>query len=161
MRVSIAAAIAPRRWRRRRAARLTVAALLVVAAPFVDRADPDPGSPGEGPVGDTALATDPRSAPGDRSRGLQPDNRFRVVPIPLADPAVAALLEPGDLVDLVHAAVPESPANPQLVARAARVRDTPAGRGENRTILVEVPVADAARLAATAAGTPLAVLVYG
>ncbi|MBB1044851.1 hypothetical protein G6018_10055, partial [Dietzia sp. DQ11-44] len=50
---------------------------------------------------------------------------------------------------------------PAVVARAARVRDTPAGRVGSRSILVEVPESDAARLASTAAGTPLAVLVHG
>ncbi|MDV8001119.1 hypothetical protein [Rhodococcus sp. IEGM 1408] len=159
MRLHIASATAPRRWRRRRIARIGLAALLVVAAPFVGRTDPDVVSSGRAPV-DADLAADSEPAAGDLRRS--PDHhRFRVVPIPLADPAVAELLKPGDLVDLVGTADPTSPAGPPIVARAARVRDTPAGRGGNRTILVEVPESDAARLAATAAGTPLAVLVYG
>lgn len=161
MRSSIASATTPRQWRRRRVARITVAALLVVAAPLVGRADPDTVSSGRAQVGEAAHAADPGTAPGDRPRGPDDHARFRVVPIPLADPAIAELLKPGDLVDLVGTADPASPAGPQIVAHAARVRDTPAGRGGNRTILVEVPQADAARLAATAAGTPLAVLVYG
>lgn len=161
MRLSIASATAPRRWRRRRVARITLAALLIVAAPFASRADPDAESPGPAQVGDAALAADSETDPGGRARSPDHHNRFRVVPIPLADPAVAELLEPGDLVDLVGTADPASPAGPQIVARAARVRDAPAGRGGNRTILVEVPEAEAARLGATAAVTPLAVLVYG
>ncbi|MEH6819281.1 MAG: hypothetical protein V7706_04940 [Dietzia psychralcaliphila] len=93
---------------------------------------------------------------------LRPDHgNVRVVPVPLADPAVADLLKPGDLVDLVGTAEPDSPAGPAVVARAARVRDTPTGRSGSRSILVEVPESDAARLASTAAGTPLAVLVHG
>lgn len=159
MRLSIASATAPIGWRRRRVARITVAAVLVVAAPFVGRADPDTLS-GQAQVADPGLAADSGTTSGDRFR--RPDDHlFRVVPIPLADPAVAELLQPGDLVDLVGTADPASPAGPQVVARGARVRDTPAGRGGSRSILVEVPEADAARLAATAAGTPLAVLVYG
>lgn len=92
-----------------------------------------------------------------------PDTRgaLRVVPVPLADPAVADLLDTGDLVDLVGPADPGSPTGPEPVARAAVVRDVPAGRAGHRSILVEVPESDAARLAATAAGTPLAVLVHG
>lgn len=92
-----------------------------------------------------------------------PDTRRarRVVPVPLADPSVADLLEPGDLVDLVGPTDPGSPGGPEPVARAALVRDVPAGRAGHRSILVEVPEADAARLAATAVGTPLAVLVHG
>ena len=50
---------------------------------------------------------------------------------------------------------------PALVARAARVRDTPDGRNGTRSILVEVPESAAATLAATAAGSPLAVIVHG
>ena len=159
MRSSTAPA-APRRWRRRRVARIAVAVALVVAAPFVGRADPET-VPGGARVDDPALAADPDTAPGDRPRSPGDHTRVRVVPIPLADPAVAELLAPGDLVDLVGTADPASPGGPQIVARAARVRDTPAGRGGTRTILVEVPQAEAARVAATAAGSPLAVLVYG
>lgn len=85
----------------------------------------------------------------------------RVVPVPLADPSVADLLEPGDLVDLVGPTNPESPGGPEPVARGAIVRDVPAGRAGHRSILVEVPEAEAAQLAATAVGTPLAVLVHG
>ncbi|MBB1027259.1 hypothetical protein G6026_06065, partial [Dietzia sp. DQ11-38-2] len=48
-----------------------------------------------------------------------------------------------------------------VIARAARVADTPAGRGGSRSILVEVPESDAARVASHAAGTPLAILVHG
>ena len=99
----------------------------------------------------------PTGAPG-RDVGL------RVVPVPLADPSVADVLTPGVLVDLVATAAgpdPSSPPVPELVARAARVRDIPTGRSGSRSILVEVPESDAARLASTAAGTPLAVVVHG
>lgn len=112
-----------------------------------------------GPVRRGELLTDAGLA----GRPGQPDPRGaqRVVPVPLADPAVADLLEPGDLVDLVGPTDPHSRGEPEPVARAARVRDVPTGRTGHRSILVEVPESDAARLAATAAGTPLAVLVHG
>ncbi|AVZ39953.1 MULTISPECIES: hypothetical protein [unclassified Dietzia] len=136
---------APRRWRRRRAARIAVAAALVIAAPVVARQ-----SPAEVPAPPT---TDARH---------HADNRdVRVVPIPLADPTVADLLSAGDLVDLIGTVDPDSPGGPLVIARAARVADTPAGRGGSRSILVEVPESDAARVASHAAGTPLAILVHG
>ncbi|MFN3340784.1 MAG: hypothetical protein ACK40Z_13880, partial [Dietzia sp.] len=138
MRRILTSPTAPRRWRRRRTARIAVAAALVLAAPFVGR--PDPGEVTVPPPADARHSPD---------RG-----NVRVVPVPLADPAVADLLQPGDLVDLVGTADPDSPAGPAVVARAARVRDTPAGRAGSRSILVEVPESDAARLASTAAGTP-------
>ena len=62
--------------------------------------------------------------------------------------------------DLVAVERAPTPTNP-LVARAARVRDTPDGRPGTRSILVEVPESAAATLAATAAGSPLAVIVHG
>lgn len=96
--------------------------------------------------------------------GTPAGEALRVVPVPLADPAVADVLNPGDLVDLVAVAtaheVPHD-GGPVLVARGARVRDTPDGRPGTRSILVEVPESAAASLAATAAGTPLAVIVHG
>ncbi|MGF0227140.1 hypothetical protein ACQR3Q_15390 [Dietzia natronolimnaea] len=144
MRRILTSPTAPRGWRRRRAARIALAAALVMAAPFVGRQDPEEAT----------------SPPPAAARHL--DHRdVRVVPVPLADPAVADLLHPGDLVDLVGPADPDSPTGPAVVARAVRVRDTPAGRVGSRSILVEVPESDAARLASTAAGTPLAVLVHG
>lgn len=163
MRRLLMSATAPGRWRRRRAARIALAVTLVVAAPFTGRpsADVPAGAP---PAGEQHAA--------DHSR-------IRVVPVPLADPAVADLLTPGDLVDLVGTAAPDTsdapdpftypgsdaedslPPEPTVVAHAVRVRDTPTGRSGNRSILVEVAEPDAARLAAIAAGTPLAVLVHG
>src|SRR5699024_2477734 len=96
-------------------------------------------------------------------RAGSPDPRgdLRVVTVPLADPAVADLLEPGDLVDLVGPTDPDAPVAGDPVARAARVTGVPSGGSGARSLLVEVPEADAARLAATAAGTPLAVLIHG
>lgn len=109
------------------------------------------------------LLTDARLA--GRSGDAHPPGPRRVVPVPLADAAVADLLAAGDLVDLVSPADPGAPDGPdgaRPVARSAVVRDVPAGRpGGHRSILVEVPESDAARVAATAAGSPLAVLVHG
>lgn len=157
-------ATAPRRWRRRRTARIALAAALVVMAPFAGRADPDGALPDGTPVASGSAAdspTGPTGADGPADTGSARGD-VRVVPVPLADPAVAELLQPGDLVDLVSAAeIPPEPAADMLVARGALVRDIPAGRPGSRTILVEVPRDDAARLAATAAGTPLAVVVHG
>src|SRR5699024_2197048 len=44
-----------------------------------------------------------------RTRSPGPGGDLRVVPVPLADPAVADLLEPGDLVDLVGPTDPDAP----------------------------------------------------
>lgn len=155
MRRTISSVTTPGRWRRRRVARIALAGALVVAAPIVDRpADQGAGHPDGGAVSTAGPGPDTGHA------------RARVVPVPLADPAVADLLRPGDLVDLIATAdVPtggSTPgAAPALVAHAARVRDAPEGRGGGRSLLVEVPEVDAARLAAMAAVTPLAVVVHG
>lgn len=163
MRRHIATAAAPRRWRRRRTARIALAVALVVLAPFAGHSDTgntgntDTGTSDPTASGGTAAASSAGADGTDDTRG-----DVRVVPVPLADPAVAELLRPGDLVDLVSAAeISPDPAIDMLVARAARVRDIPAGRPGSRSILVEVPQAEAARIAAIAAGTPLAVIVHG
>lgn len=150
MRRTIASVTTPGRWRRRRAVRIGLAAALVAAAPFVDRSGaPDPADPTAPTAADAGPGDDPARGP------------VRVVPVPLADPTVADLLRPGDLVDLVGTAELAPGQAPALAAHAARVRDAPVGRSGARSLLVEVPEADAARLAATAAGTPLAVVVHG
>lgn len=112
-----------------------------------------------GPVGRGEILTDAGLT--GRPGGPDPRGARRVVPVPLANPAVADLLEPGALVDLVGPTDPAAPGTPEPVARAARITGVPEGRAGHRSILVEVPEADAAGLAATAAGTPLAVLVHG
>ncbi|KZO60041.1 hypothetical protein [Dietzia cinnamea] len=182
MRRTIASVTTPGRWRRRRTARMVLAAALVVAAPFVGRSDPaETTGPPPGVAASVTAAPDGG-----------PARHVRVVPVALADPAVADLLQPGDLVDLVSTidagTVPEvgSSATPLaghppadavghaaadaaghgaegdlVVARAARVRDTPAGRSGARSVLVEVPEELASHLAATAATSPLAVVVHG
>lgn len=167
MRRHLATATAPRRWRRRRTVRIALAAALVGLAPFAGRSDAD-SSHTAGP--DTsAAATSPTGAGSTggasehaRDPGHPPASDVRVVPVPLADPAVAELLRPGDLVDLVSAAeISPDPAIDMLVARAARVREIHGGRPGAGSILVEVPQPEAARIAAIAAGTPLAVIVHG
>lgn len=166
MRRHLATAAAPRRWRRRRTARIALAAALVVLAPFAGRSDTD-GTGTHGPDTTTATAsasgagTDGAAAHARDPDGL-PAGDVRVVPVPLTDPAVAELLRPGDLVDLVSAAdISPDPAVDMLVARAARVREIHGGRPGSGSILVEVPQPEAARIAAIAAGTPLAVIVHG
>ena len=185
MRRTIASVTTPSRWRRRRAARVAVAGALVIAAPFVGNpgsTDPVEAATLNDQTGDTKSEAQHGDSPGSTTGSAgTPDERepLRIVPVPLADPAVADLLRPGDLVDLVgtadtagtaitaHPPAPDEPpdaapeAGPVLVARAARVRETPAGQSGSRSILVEVPEVDAAHLAATAAGTPLAVVVHG
>ena len=176
MRRHITAAAAPRRWRRRRAARIALAVALVLLAPFAGRSDPDgaedadlTAADGNVHAGisaashtDGALAGTPGAAAGSEGPSPTAPGDIRVVPVPLADPGVAGLLRPGDLVDLVSAAeISSDPAVDMLVARAARVREIPEGRPGSRSILVEVPQPEAARIAAIAAGTPLAVIVHG
>lgn len=158
MRRTIASVTTPGRWRRRRTARMALAAALVLAAPFVGRSDP---AEPPGPPPDAAASVSAASDGG-------PARPVRVVPVALADPAVADLLQPGDLVDLVstidagaHDPGAHAAAADLVVARAARVRDTPAGRSSARSVLVEVPEELAAHLAATAATSPLAVVVHG
>lgn len=179
MRRTIAIATTPGRWRRRRTARMAVAAALVVAAPFVGRPDGDPAHADGGVSSPDATSSSPASsgpAPSATSADGSRHEAMRVVPVPLADPAVADVLSPGDLVDLVAVAGPapdpaapgsggpgggDQGGGPVLAARAAQVRDIPAGRPGARSILVEVPESAAPDLAATAATTPLAVIVHG
>lgn len=179
------------RWRRRRTARIVAATALVVAAPFVGHADSDNShnadattSGGAGTLAaaqaGTPLGSDTPGSPtasGASVSGSPPTagndgGAMRVVPVPLADPAVADALDAGNLVDLVaiadSARAPEPPPGgeqgsigPVVVARAALVRAIPAGRPGARSILVEVPDSVAPYLAATAATTPLAVIVHG
>lgn len=169
MRSTISTAITPARWRRRRAARIALACALVVAAPFVGGPDSDPsGQPNPGADAAPADAGPARvsgtGSPESPGQGVLAGEPLRVVPVPLADPGVADVLQAGDLVDLVAVdpeAHPDPGRGPVLVASGARVRDTPAGGHGTRSVLVEVPQSRAAALAATAAGTPLAVIVHG
>ena len=113
------------------------------------------------PVRRGEVLTDARLA----DAGGNADSR-RVVPIPLADPAMGALLKPGDVVDLVVSADPgdgSDPApHPQTLARAVEVVEVPPGRvGGSATVLVGVPTQEAARVAAIAGSTPVAILVHG
>lgn len=166
--------LVPGRWRRRRAARIGLALALLAAAPFVDGSRTTvPGPAAPDPTGpDTTLPAAATAGPHDSAR-----EPVRVVPVPLADPTLGDHLRPGDLVDLVSTADPAEPRPggaggsddpagtgpghpPTVVAGGARVRDAPEGRAGSRSLLVEVPAADAVRLAATAATTPLAVVLH-
>ena len=162
MRRHIATAAAPRRWRRRRMARIALAAVLVISAPFAGRSQPDAADTATAATSAALGGTGGKTDEDPGGRHDPPAGDVRVVPIPLADPGVAELLRPGDLVDLVSAA--ELSANhttDALVVRAARVREIPGRHPGSRSILVEVPQPEAARVAAIAAGTPLAVLIHG
>lgn len=81
----------------------------------------------------------------------------RIVPLPLADSAVLDLVRPGDVVDVLAAAVEgdRSDARPQLVATDAVVvvvseKPKGAGNGRDRVVLVAVPAHVANELAAAA-----------
>lgn len=192
MRRTIASPTASGRWRRRRIARIAVAAALIVAAPFaghassensyiVDQAASSAGRPGSPTDADTPpnsgapgslTATMGGAGPDSAATGGSGAEAIRVVPVPLADPSVADALEAGDMVDLLTltgttpgAALPPedptAPAGPVIVARAALVRAVPEGRSGGRSILVEVGESIAPHLAATAATSPLAVVVHG
>lgn len=105
------------------------------------------------------------------------------VPVRLADAAVAALLRPGDRVDLVSAggwsgtwsgAAEAAPGAPAVLASAALVLDVVVGEetgglgllggasgGDDPLVVVAVTVAEGHRIAAAAGGSLGAVLVAG
>lgn len=192
MRRTIASPTTSGRWRRRRIARIAAATALIVAAPFAGHSDNENSHIADQSITSAARldshigsGTPPASAaPGSLAAaagGAAPDSaapggvgaeEIRVVPVPLADPAVADALKAGDMVDLLTLAdttpdpdlPPEAstaPTGPVIVARAALVRAVPTGRSGGRSILVEVGESIAPHLAATAATSPLAVVVHG
>ena len=86
------------------------------------------------------------------------------MPVRLADPASAALLRPGDRVDVLAAATtPEAPLLAAVVAPAAPVLAVPpAGTDlEGALVVLAAPPSTAARLAATAVTSRLSVVVHG
>lgn len=94
-----------------------------------------------------------------------PGNRALVaVPVRLADPASAALLRPGDRVDVLAASTaPDAPPSASVVAAAAPVLAVPPGSAdlEGALVVVATPSATAARLAAAAVSSRLSVVVRG
>ena len=85
------------------------------------------------------------------------------VPVRLADPATAALVQAGDVVDVLSAA-PEGAASAEVVARRLRVLSVPpleAAAGEGALVVVAAAPTTAARLAAAAVTGRLSVVVHG
>ncbi|GGC16278.1 SAF domain-containing protein [Cellulomonas carbonis] len=106
---------------------------------------------------------------GDRFAVDAPDGSV-VVPVRLADPAVAAILRPGDRVDLVAGSDAEPTGAPDVVARDALVlessREAAAGAlgvGPEATVLTVVAVGpdDGRRLASLAAWHAVGAVLVG
>lgn len=81
---------------------------------------------------------------GSRLTALSAGPDARVVPIHLADSAVADLIRPGDVVDVLGAAAGDSDARPRLVAGDAVVvlvstASTALGANNDRVVLVALP----------------------
>ncbi|MCX2968173.1 MULTISPECIES: RcpC/CpaB family pilus assembly protein [Streptomyces] len=140
-----------------------------------------------GPPGPSVAAVEPRggTGPGEArdtgppARGDTPRaagaERVRA-PVRLADRAVAALLRPGDRVDVVAAAphdgLAAEPGPARVLARRATVAQIPgrrAAEGEDAPppgaeqgalVVLSVPPGTAARLAGAAAHAPLAVTLW-
>ena len=87
---------------------------------------------------------------GSRLTELSAGPDGRVVPVHLADGAVAELLRPGDVVDILGSPTGESEPRPRVVAADAivvLVSAKPAGGGDGRIVLVALPAAAANALA--------------
>lgn len=105
-----------------------------------------------GPARRGEVVTDVRVL-GPRLAGLSAGPDARVVPVHLADPSVADLIHPGDVVDLLGAPSADSEAHPRVVATAAVVvlvspAPTTAGAGRERVVMVALPAPAANVLAA-------------
>jgi hypothetical protein len=127
------------RWRRPAAAVLAAVAVILTISTFRTPSDPV-----------AAPVLRPAAAPGEVT-----------VPVPLAVRAVASILEPGDIVDLVSVA---DDGRARVVATRARVVDQPeSGVGFTPTealLLVAVPEATALSLATAAAHGAMTVIIH-
>lgn len=88
---------------------------------------------------------------GSRLAGLTAGPDGRVVPLRLADPAIADLIRPGDRVDVLGAPEGDADARPRMVATDAvvvLVSPKPAAGGDQRVVLVGLPAPAATALAA-------------
>ena len=95
--------------------------------------------------------------------GLLPPGEDVAAPLRLADPATAALVQAGDVVDVLSAA-PEGSAAAEVVARRLRVLSVPpldTAGGEGALVVVAAGPSTAARLAAAAVTGRLSVVVHG
>lgn len=91
----------------------------------------------------------------------QPRSGEVSVPVTLANSALAAVLEVGDVIDLVSVADPTAP---ELVARSARVLHLPSSggmltSGSAAVVLVAVPAADGLGVVAAASQEALTFLL--
>lgn len=100
---------------------------------------------------------------GDPPGGNQPGgNQFVAVPVRLADPASAALLRPGDVVDVLGASTAaDGPPAAAVLAAVAPVLAVPQQTAdlEGALVVLAVPPATAARLAGAAVTSRLSVVV--
>lgn len=105
-----------------------------------------------GPARRGEMLTDVRVL-GPRLAGVSVGPDARVVPVHLTDAAVADLIRPGDVVDLLGAPASDSEARPRVVATAAVVvlvspAPTAAGAGRDRVVMVALPAPAANAVAA-------------
>lgn len=84
------------------------------------------------------------------------------VPVTLASAGLAAVLQVGDVVDLVSVAAPE---NPRVVATAARILQVPSGGGvlssTSTIVMVAVPASQALAVTAAASQEALTFVIPG
>ncbi|SFC17819.1 RcpC/CpaB family pilus assembly protein [Streptomyces aidingensis] len=170
---------AVRRRRRAVAASLAVAAAALAAAAPRDSGRPagplvaeaaDPPEDGRATAAGSRPAARPGSAVPDRPERSAPDGGALVAaPVRIADPGAARLLSPGDLVDVLATGPAPPGAGPprtaRLVAHRAEVAavppgvetDAPGDAARGALVVLAVPPETAARLAAAAADSELAV----
>ncbi|WP_169836022.1 SAF domain-containing protein [Corynebacterium aquilae] len=84
-----------------------------------------------------------------------------MVPLPLADPALAPLLQHGDVVSVVVA--DENTSEPRVISAGGTIiSTTESTAGKNATaVLIALPESDARKVAAISMYTPVAVVVTG
>ncbi len=119
-----------------------------------------------GPVRRGEALTDVRLLGPGLLAGVDPGGRASLVAVPvrLADAASAALLRPGDRVDVLAAATsPDAPPSAAVVAAAAPVLAVPAPGPDldGALVVLATPAPAAARLAAAAVSSRLSAVVVG
>ena len=136
------------------------------AAPLIDLADAVDRTVA-GPVRAGEILTDVRLLGPELAAAGTTDDDARIVPVRLADPAVADVLRIGDVVDVVRGAGDVSggdlPSTPDVLAdNALVVLVSEAGTGtsrRDRVVLVALPAAAATRVAAASLTDALTVVV--
>lgn len=115
-----------------------------------------------GPVRAGEPLTDVRVVGPGLLRAVDGAGELVAVPVRLADPAAAALLRPGDRVDVLAASTdPATAGTASVTAAGAPVLAVPApdAQAEGALVVLATPPATAARLAATAVTSRLSVVV--